>query len=320
MTNEIDDDEMQEFKIEMEDLLSKAEDALLKSTETNFRAMYDVIFRSFHSIKGASGMLGFDLLQNHFHRVENIFQNFKTRNNITGPETNFFLTAIDASRDILKGKKIDFNYEIEEKKSEKTKDILKSIVVPESTGTPVQKSTTKNEDKNLIYIIDDEKDILEILSEILKSEGYETRLFSSPIGVIDEMGKEVPALILSDVKMSPVSGSDLLKMVREFYPTLPFIFISGELKSEILMTAIKDNISDVIEKPFNSVLVLNTVKNILEKKEILELLNKSIEIILFQFKDFYQYLLKEHKPAVAEILKQDILSLLKSQKKIFNKI
>lgn len=104
-----------------------------------------------------------------------------------------------------------------------------------------------------ILIVDDERDIRELVSDILKDEGFTTRLAGTSDEAMAEMNKEAPALMILDIwlKDSQMDGIDILKSVKRDNPDVPVIIISGHGNIEIAVAAIKQGAYDFIEKPFN---------------------------------------------------------------------
>ena len=104
-----------------------------------------------------------------------------------------------------------------------------------------------------ILIVDDERDIRELISDILKDEGFTTRLAGTSDEAMSEMNKEAPSLMVLDIwlKDSDMDGIDILKAVRRDNPDVPVIIISGHGNIEIAVAAIKQGAYDFIEKPFN---------------------------------------------------------------------
>ena len=104
-----------------------------------------------------------------------------------------------------------------------------------------------------ILIVDDERDIRELISDILKDEGFTTRLAGTSDEAMAEMNKEPPALMVLDIwlKDSRMDGIDILKTVKRDNPDVPIIIISGHGNIEIAVAAIKQGAYDFIEKPFN---------------------------------------------------------------------
>ncbi|SMX22278.1 nitrogen assimilation response regulator NtrX [Boseongicola aestuarii] len=104
-----------------------------------------------------------------------------------------------------------------------------------------------------ILIVDDERDIRELISDILKDEGFTTRLAGTSDEAMAQMNKEAPSLMVLDIwlKDSDMDGIDILKAVRRDNPDVPVIIISGHGNIEIAVAAIKQGAYDFIEKPFN---------------------------------------------------------------------
>jgi two-component system nitrogen regulation response regulator NtrX len=104
-----------------------------------------------------------------------------------------------------------------------------------------------------ILITDDEKDIRELIGDILKDEGYAVRLASNSDECISEINAEPPALMILDIwlKDSRMDGIDILKTVKRDNPDIPVVIISGHGNIEIAVAAIKQGAYDFIEKPFN---------------------------------------------------------------------
>lgn len=104
-----------------------------------------------------------------------------------------------------------------------------------------------------ILITDDEKDIRELIGDILKDEGYLVRLAANSDECMAEINAEPPALMILDIwlKDSRMDGIDILKTVKRDNPDIPVVIISGHGNIEIAVAAIKQGAYDFIEKPFN---------------------------------------------------------------------
>ncbi len=104
-----------------------------------------------------------------------------------------------------------------------------------------------------ILIVDDEKDIRELIGEILKDEGYAIRLAANSDDCMSEINSEAPSLMILDIwlKDSRMDGIDILKTVKRDNPDIPIVIISGHGNIEIAVAAIKQGAYDFIEKPFN---------------------------------------------------------------------
>ncbi len=104
-----------------------------------------------------------------------------------------------------------------------------------------------------ILIVDDERDIRELISDILEDEGYATRLAANSDECMAAINAEPPALMILDIwlKDSRMDGIDILKATKRDNPGIPIVIISGHGNIEIAVAAIKQGAYDFIEKPFN---------------------------------------------------------------------
>ncbi|MEL7257425.1 MAG: sigma-54 dependent transcriptional regulator [Pseudomonadota bacterium] len=104
-----------------------------------------------------------------------------------------------------------------------------------------------------ILIVDDERDIRELISDILKDEGFTTRLAGNSDEAMAAVAEERPGLMILDIwlKDSNMDGIDILKCIKRDYPEVPVVIISGHGNIEIAVAAIKQGAYDFIEKPFN---------------------------------------------------------------------
>ncbi|HKL55439.1 MAG TPA: sigma-54 dependent transcriptional regulator [Roseovarius sp.] len=104
-----------------------------------------------------------------------------------------------------------------------------------------------------ILIVDDERDIRELIADILQDEGYETRLAGTSDACMAAIAETAPSLLILDIwlKDSQMDGIDILKTVKRDHPEIPVVIISGHGNIEIAVAAIKQGAYDFIEKPFN---------------------------------------------------------------------
>lgn len=104
-----------------------------------------------------------------------------------------------------------------------------------------------------ILIVDDEKDIRELVGDILKEEGYAIRLAGNSDDCMAQINQDPPSLLILDIwlKDSRMDGIDILKTVKRDNPDIPIVIISGHGNIEIAVAAINQGAYDFIEKPFN---------------------------------------------------------------------
>ncbi len=121
-----------------------------------------------------------------------------------------------------------------------------------------------------ILITDDERDIRELISDILVDEGFTTRLAGTSEQCMAEIAKEPPALMILDIwlKDSRMDGIDILKVVKRDHPDIPIVIISGHGNIEIAVAAIKQGAYDFIEKPFNIDQLMVVIRRAMETSRL----------------------------------------------------
>ena len=92
-----------------------------------------------------------------------------------------------------------------------------------------------------ILIVDDERDIRELIADILNDEGYKTRTAGTSDEAMTEINRSAPALMILDIwlKDSQMDGIDILKVAKRDNPEVPVVIISGHGNIETAVTAIK---------------------------------------------------------------------------------
>jgi len=121
-----------------------------------------------------------------------------------------------------------------------------------------------------ILVVDDERDIRELVCDILQDEGFSTRMAGNSDECMAQLQQELPALIILDIwlKDSHMDGIDILKTVKRDMPEVPVVIISGHGNIEIAVAAIKQGAYDFIEKPFNIDQLLVVIRRAMETSKL----------------------------------------------------
>ena len=86
--------------------------------------------------------------------------------------------------------------------------------------------------KHRILVVDDEPTILETSALVLGSEGYEVLTAEDGFAALKEVRRSPPDLLISDLAMPRLNGFELLSIVREQFPQVPVIAVSGQYNGE----------------------------------------------------------------------------------------
>ena len=121
-----------------------------------------------------------------------------------------------------------------------------------------------------ILIIEDELAIRNVLSNIIQEEdsSYEVELAENGIEGLEKITNNSFDLVLCDIKMPKMDGIDLLTKAMEIQPELTLIMISGHGDIDTAVDCIKKGAFDYISKPPDLNRVLNTIRNGLDRKNL----------------------------------------------------
>ena len=147
-----------------------------------------------------------------------------------------------------------------------------------------------------ILVVDDEKSMRELLTLMLKREGYRVVSAESAERAGDLIEREAYDLVISDISMPGASGIDLLRRVRESGLDTPVILITAFGSKETAIEALQLGAFDYFEKPFNIEDVKNRVRNALDRARLVE------ENAFLRRELKGKYRLDGHSPRMREVL------------------
>jgi two-component system nitrogen regulation response regulator NtrX len=117
-----------------------------------------------------------------------------------------------------------------------------------------------------ILIVDDEEDIRDLVSGILRDEGFDTRVAGDSEGALNAVRQRRPQLVVLDIWLqgSRLDGIQVLDTLKREHPDLPVVMISGHGTIETAVASIKKGAYDFIEKPFKADRLIHVVGRALE--------------------------------------------------------
>ncbi len=119
-----------------------------------------------------------------------------------------------------------------------------------------------------ILIVDDEKGILNALSAVLDDEGYTISTAENGSEALKKVKDDTPSVILLDVWLPDIDGLEILKEIRDAYPGVAVIVMSGHGTIETAVRATKLGAYDYIEKPLSMERVHLIVKHAVEQQRL----------------------------------------------------
>lgn len=119
-----------------------------------------------------------------------------------------------------------------------------------------------------ILVVDDESDNAELFKALLIKEGYLVTVLLDPTKVIPTLKEGNFHLVILDMMMPKLSGTEVLEQIRELDDDVAVIVATGFPTVETAVASLKLAASDYVKKPVEPPVFVETVKRVLEKKGI----------------------------------------------------
>jgi len=121
-----------------------------------------------------------------------------------------------------------------------------------------------------ILVVDDEKSQREILEMILSGEGYDVTTASSGEAALKFVEKRHFDLVLTDLKMTGMSGLDLLKELTDYDKSIIVLLLTAHGSVDSAVDALRLGAFDYLQKPYDSEKLLETISRALDKLDTLD--------------------------------------------------
>jgi two-component system cell cycle response regulator len=124
--------------------------------------------------------------------------------------------------------------------------------------------------KGKVLIVDDAPDTVEIIEKLLVFEGYEVLTTSTGEEGVQKVEQEKPEIVLLDISLPGIDGSETLKRIRKVDPIVSVIMLTAFATVDNAISALKEGASDFIKKPFENEHLVHLVNQCLEKYRTLK--------------------------------------------------
>lgn len=129
-----------------------------------------------------------------------------------------------------------------------------------------------------IFVVDDERNIRDLIKKYLQKEGYKVTLFEDGVNLLEEINRLKPDLIVLDIMMPGIDGLELCKAIRK-NNDIPIIFVSAKDEEVDRIIGLELGGDDYLSKPFSPRELVVRIKNIFrridknpdDKEKILEI-------------------------------------------------
>jgi FixJ family two-component response regulator len=134
-----------------------------------------------------------------------------------------------------------------------------------------------NKADSKIFIVDDDKEIRQSLSLLLKSAGYQSESFPSIDKFLETENYKGSGCILLDVFLSGKNGLELQEVIETKFDSLPIIFITGQGNIPMSVEAMKKGAVNFLQKPIDEKELLSAIDEAFERSTALIVKHNEIE-------------------------------------------
>lgn len=117
-----------------------------------------------------------------------------------------------------------------------------------------------------ILIVDDEQDLIDYLSLLLSRQGFEVAGVTDPARVVETLKAREHHLVILDMMMPGMSGTEVLELIRKFDRDIAVIVSTAYPNVDTAIASLKHQASDYVRKPFEPEAFLATVEAALARK------------------------------------------------------
>ena len=135
-----------------------------------------------------------------------------------------------------------------------------------------------SEDKGLIYLIDDEENVILSVQSGLEKEGYKVHSFLRAEDAFKTLKRDNPIVVITDIMMPELDGIELIQKMKGFSPELNFIVITAHGSLDSAIQALRLGVIDYLVKPFRMAELISTVQKAISQKRFLPVAGESQRI------------------------------------------
>ncbi len=128
-----------------------------------------------------------------------------------------------------------------------------------------------------ILVVDDESSMRELLSLLLSRHGYDVQCAENGRKALEILQAGQFDLVVTDIRMQPVNGLEVLKQCKAISPRTIVIMISAYASTELAVEAMNEGAYDYFPKPFNKDEILSVISNALQQRDTGEILGEDRE-------------------------------------------
>lgn len=118
--------------------------------------------------------------------------------------------------------------------------------------------------KEHVFVVDDDVDVLESVTMLLRTEGWSVRAYQEPVQFLETVTPEDAGCLVLDVRLPGMDGLALQAALQERGIEMPIVFISGHGDIPMAIQAVQAGALDFLEKPFSDDALIERVQAALD--------------------------------------------------------
>lgn len=276
---------------------------LQSATATSDKSLFSSLFRLFHSLTTSAKFLGNQKMQLVSEMALEKLSTKQPQQDFSEIEMSALDKLLSISFDLISGLDVEVPNEIN--------SIELSTPASPLVGLSV---------KSRVVIIDDEPEILEIIASELNEHNFEVFSFSDPEEALGQIDKIRPDVVISDYQMPKKTGLDLLKEIKKTNQSLPVVFISGYLNTDVLVEMLNLGAYGAIEKPFSLSKAISICTAAVKQYKSQRLLSQAMNHIVRYFGEVDSILRDQGKEELRAQINSSIEELLRHREFLNRKI
>lgn len=292
MNTMINEDDLKEFRQEGAELLEAAEKVLLTLEDgADYKTQYNAVFRAFHNLKGAAGMMEMLTLQAHTHVLETELVSLKEKASLSSDQIDYFLKGVDKAKKMLWGEAVETS-------EAPAPNNIVSIVpaAKESVKPETQKQTVLEPTRFLLF--SDGSELTQLEAD-LKNLNLEVHNHNDYIDGITKYDSFKPHVIFISPKFRQTSPEELKSILQKDAHVQLFIdFDFSNVPVEFLMKYIRNHFENV------------NLKN---------LAAEAAHLLKYQYADLLDYLRAQGKQHIEQTITEEMRDFLSYKSMIAQK-
>jgi signal transduction histidine kinase/DNA-binding response OmpR family regulator len=139
----------------------------------------------------------------------------------------------------------------------------------EGSASQILKRISEDEDKKMILVIEDNRDLQSFLQQLLQDHGYDVHIAVDGLAGVEKAEELIPDLVISDVMMPKMDGLQVVQKLKSTFATdhIPIIMLTAKVSFDSMVDGLSVGADDYLSKPFKSQELLLRVANLIKRQE-----------------------------------------------------